>query len=117
MSRTLAADGNAILSLVADLTLLVDTASLTYRALFSVPDTVKAPDGTPVNAAYGFLGMLETLITRYDPDFLCCAMDEDWRPTWRARGRHNGLWHGIARNTGALLNRAIRAVLRPARRP
>ncbi|HVH52979.1 MAG TPA: flap endonuclease, partial [Actinomycetota bacterium] len=27
-------------------TLLVDSASLIYRALFSVPDTVKAPDGT-----------------------------------------------------------------------
>jgi 5'-3' exonuclease len=69
--------------LVGNLTLLVDTASLTYRALFSVPDTVKAEDGTPMNAAYGFLGMLETLIARYDPDFLCCALDEDWRPTWR----------------------------------
>jgi 5'-3' exonuclease len=70
---------------MGDLTLLVDTASLTYRALFSVPDTVKAPDGTPMNAAYGFLGMLESLIGRYDPDFLCCALDDDWRPSWRVQ--------------------------------
>jgi 5'-3' exonuclease len=65
------------------LTLLVDSASLIYRALFSVPDTVKAPDGSPINAAYGFLGMLEGLIAAHDPDFLCCAADDDWRPEWR----------------------------------
>jgi len=66
-----------------DLTLLVDSASLIYRALFSVPDTVKAPDGTPMNAAYGFLGMLEGLVSTHDPDFICCAADDDWRPDWR----------------------------------
>jgi 5'-3' exonuclease len=65
------------------LTLLVDSASLIYRALFSVPDTVRAPDGTLVNAAYGFLGMLESLIAQHDPDFICCAADDDWRPEWR----------------------------------
>ncbi len=65
------------------LTLLVDSSSLIYRALFSVPDTVRAEDGTLVNAAYGFLGMLERLITTHDPAFLCCAADEDWRPEWR----------------------------------
>jgi 5'-3' exonuclease len=65
------------------LTLLVDSASLIYRALFSVPDTVRAPDGTLVNAAYGFLGMLESLVAQHDPDFICCAADDDWRPEWR----------------------------------
>ncbi|HEU4488683.1 MAG TPA: flap endonuclease, partial [Actinomycetota bacterium] len=65
------------------LTLLVDAASLIYRALFSTPDTVKSPDGSPINAAHGFLGMLSRLITDYDPDFICCAGDEDWRPQWR----------------------------------
>jgi 5'-3' exonuclease len=65
------------------LTLLVDASSLLYRALFSTPDTVTAPDGSPVNAAYGFLGMLARLIEDRDPDFLCCATDEDWRPEWR----------------------------------
>ena len=65
------------------LTLLVDSASLIYRALFSVPDTVRAPDGTLVNAAYGFLGMLESLVAQHDPAFICCAADDDWRPEWR----------------------------------
>ena len=67
------------------LTLLVDSASLIYRALFSVPDTVRAPDGTLVNAAYGFLGMLESLVAQHDPDFICCAADDDWRPEWRVK--------------------------------
>jgi 5'-3' exonuclease len=64
-------------------TLLIDAASLIYRALFSTPDTVKAPDGSPINAAHGFLGMLARLVAGYDPDYICCASDEDWRPQWR----------------------------------
>lgn len=67
----------------AGLTLLVDASSLVYRALFSTPDTVTASDGRPINAAFGFLGMLSRLITDRDPDFICCATDEDWRPQWR----------------------------------
>ena len=65
------------------LTLLVDASSLIYRALFSTPDSVVAPDGTPINAAHGFLGMLARLIGDRDPEFICCATDEDWRPEWR----------------------------------
>ncbi len=67
----------------AGLTLLVDAASLIYRALFSTPDTVTTPDGRPINATHGFLGMLARLITDHDPDYICCAADDDWRPEWR----------------------------------
>src|SRR5919106_338383 len=67
------------------LTILVDAASLIFRALFSTPDSVRAPDGTPINAAHGFLGMLTRLITDHDPDYICCAADEDWRPEWRVK--------------------------------
>jgi 5'-3' exonuclease len=65
------------------LTLLIDAASLIYRALFSTPDTVRAPDGTLINAAHGFLGMVTRLVSDHDPDFICCAADENWRPEWR----------------------------------
>lgn len=65
------------------LTLLVDAASLIYRALFSTPDSITSPGGVPVNAAHGFLGMLARLIADRDPDFVCCAADDDWRPEWR----------------------------------
>jgi len=66
-----------------DLTLLVDASSLLYRAYFSTPDSVRAPDGTPINAAHGFLGMLARLVSDHDPGRLACAVDEDWRPAWR----------------------------------
>jgi 5'-3' exonuclease len=65
------------------LTLLVDTSSLVYRALFSNPDSITTSDGTPVNAAFGFLGMLARLVRDQDPDFIACATDENWRPVWR----------------------------------
>lgn len=67
----------------AGLTLLIDAASLIYRAFFSTPETVTAPDGMPVNAAYGFLNMLARLVADRDPDYLLCAEDADWRPQWR----------------------------------
>jgi 5'-3' exonuclease len=64
-------------------TLLIDTSSLVYRALFSTPDTIRTPEGTRINAAYGFLGMLAYLIRDHDPQFIACATDESWRPQWR----------------------------------
>jgi 5'-3' exonuclease len=64
-------------------TLLVDAPSLFYRALFSTPDSIKMPDGTSINAAYGFLRMLARLIGDQKPDFIACADDADWRPSWR----------------------------------
>lgn len=65
------------------LTLLVDAPSLIYRALFSTPDSITMPDGTPINAGHGFLRMLARLIGDQDPDYICCAADENWRPAWR----------------------------------
>jgi 5'-3' exonuclease len=68
---------------VSDLTLLIDAASLIYRALYSTPDSIKSSDGTVMNAAYGFISMLARLITDRDPAYICCAEDHDWRPEWR----------------------------------
>ncbi|MDQ4095880.1 MAG: flap endonuclease [Actinomycetota bacterium] len=65
------------------LTLLVDAPSLIYRALFSTPDSITMPNGTPINAGHGFLRMLARLIGDRNPDYICCAADESWRPTWR----------------------------------
>lgn len=65
------------------LTLLVDAPSLFYRALFSTPDTVRTPEGAPINAAHGFFRMLARLVQDHDPDYIACAADESWRPAWR----------------------------------
>jgi 5'-3' exonuclease len=63
--------------------MLLDTASLYFRAFFGVPDSVTAPDGTPVNAIRGFLDMTSTLVTRFGPRRLVACLDYDWRPAWR----------------------------------
>jgi hypothetical protein len=64
--------------------LLVDAASLYFRAYHGIPESAaRAPDGAPVNAVRGFLDMLATLIRGRRPDRVICALDADWRPAWR----------------------------------
>ncbi len=63
--------------------MLLDSASLYYRAYFGVPESIQAPDGTPVNAVRGFLDMITTLVTAYRPDALVACWDDDWRPAFR----------------------------------
>src|SRR3954449_12939007 len=63
--------------------LLLDTASLYFRAYFGVPDSVKAPDGTPVNAVRGLLDMIARLVTDHRPTRLVMCWDDDWRPQFR----------------------------------
>ena len=63
--------------------MLLDSASLWYRAYFGMPETLVAPDGTPVNAIRGFLDMSAKLIGQYKPTRLVACIEGDWRPTWR----------------------------------
>ena len=63
--------------------MLLDTASLYYRAFFGVPETVRAPDGTPVNAIRGLLDMISRLVRARDPARLVACLDADWRPAFR----------------------------------
>ena len=63
--------------------LLLDVSSLTYRAFFSTPDSVKAPDGAPVNAVHGYLGMVTRLVATRRPDEVVHVYDHDWRPVAR----------------------------------
>ena len=63
--------------------MLLDAASLYFRAFYGVKASIPAPDGTPTNAVRGFLDMVSTLITRYHPTDLVACLDQDWRPAWR----------------------------------
>lgn len=63
--------------------MLLDTASLYFRAFFGVPDSVRAPDGSPVNAVRGLLDFIARLVDQYSPTDLVCCWDDDWRPQWR----------------------------------
>jgi 5'-3' exonuclease len=68
---------------VTDRLMLLDSASLYFRAFYGVPDTVKAADGRPVNAVRGFLDMIAKLVSTYEPTHLVACWDDDWRPQWR----------------------------------
>ena len=47
--------------------MLLDTAALYFRGFYGVPDTVRAPDGSPVNAVRGLLDIIARLVTDYEP--------------------------------------------------
>ncbi|WP_202238384.1 5'-3' exonuclease [Actinacidiphila reveromycinica] len=63
--------------------MLLDTASLYFRAYFGVPESVRAPDGTPVNAVRGLIDFVARLVADHSPAALVACMDADWRPQWR----------------------------------
>ncbi len=62
--------------------MLLDTASMYFRAYYGVPD-ISGPDGTPVNAVRGLLDFIARLVVDYRPTDLVCCWDDDWRPQWR----------------------------------
>jgi 5'-3' exonuclease len=63
--------------------MLLDTASMYFRAFYGVPDSFTAPDGTPVNAVRGLLDFISRMVSEYQPTHLACCWDNDWRPQWR----------------------------------
>ena len=63
--------------------MLLDTASLYYRAFYGMPETVTAPDGTPVNAIRGLLDAIARLVRDHQPARLVACLDADWRPAFR----------------------------------
>ncbi|WP_375164191.1 5'-3' exonuclease H3TH domain-containing protein [Paenarthrobacter sp.] len=63
--------------------MLLDTASLYFRAFYGVPDSIRRSDGTPVNAVRGLMDMIARLTTDYEATHLVACWDNDWRPQWR----------------------------------
>ncbi|WP_431957213.1 5'-3' exonuclease [Nocardia lijiangensis] len=63
--------------------LLLDGASLWFRAFYAIPDKITAPDGRSVNAVRGFTDMVASLITKHAPSRLVVCLDLDWRPSFR----------------------------------
>jgi DNA polymerase-1 len=54
--------------------LLVDGTNSLYRAFFAIPH-LRAPDGSPTNAAYGFVNMLGKVIREEEPDYVIVVFD------------------------------------------
>lgn len=65
--------------------LLLDTSSLTYRAFYALPTSIKTPDGRPINAVHGYLDMTANLVRDLKPDEIAHVFDHDWRPQPRVQ--------------------------------
>ncbi len=63
--------------------MLLDTASMYFRAFYGVPETMTAPDGMPVNAVRGLMDMIARLVRARHPARLIACLDKDWRPAFR----------------------------------
>jgi 5'-3' exonuclease len=63
--------------------LLVDGSSMMFRAFYGIPQTMRAPDGTLVNAVRGTMDNLARYLTDRRPRHVALTTDEDWRPDWR----------------------------------
>jgi 5'-3' exonuclease len=63
--------------------MLLDSASLYFRAFYGVPDQRRSRSEPPTNAVRGFLDMVATLVSTHRPTHLVACWDNDWRPAFR----------------------------------
>jgi 5'-3' exonuclease len=80
--------------------MLLDAASLYFRAFYGVPTSVTSPDGRPVNAVRGFLDMTARLIGAHRPDRMVACWDDDWRPAFRVAALATYKAHRVAPEGG-----------------
>ncbi|HEV7973735.1 5'-3' exonuclease [Amycolatopsis sp.] len=62
---------------------LLDSASLYFRSFYALPDSMKASDGTSVNAVRGFADTIARILVDRRPSRLVACLDADWRPQFR----------------------------------
>ncbi|HWS57521.1 MAG TPA: 5'-3' exonuclease [Actinotalea sp.] len=80
--------------------MLLDSASLYFRAFYGVPDSLRAPDGTPVNAVRGLLDIVARLVTTRRPSRVVACWDDDWRPAFRVAAIPSYKAHRVAADGG-----------------
>ncbi|MBQ6644373.1 MAG: 5'-3' exonuclease [Saccharopolyspora sp.] len=76
--------------------MLIDAAGLWFRSYYALPESLTAPDGTPVNSVRGFCDMLAKLITERRPTRLVACLDNDWRPQFRVDALPTYKTHRVA---------------------
>lgn len=76
--------------------LLLDGASLWFRAYYALPESITAPDGRPVNAVRGFIDMVAALMTRTEPSRMAVCLDLNWRPQFRVNAVPSYKAHRVA---------------------
>ncbi len=62
--------------------ILIDGNAILHRAYHALPTTLTTNDGKPINAVYGFVGILLRLITELNPTHIAVAFDTP-KPTFR----------------------------------
>lgn len=77
--------------------MVLDTASLYFRAFYGLPDSLRRPDGTPVNAVRGLADMIARLVGEFEPTHVVACWDENWRPQWRVDLLPSYKEHRVAR--------------------
>ena len=75
---------------------LLDSASLYFRAFYALPDSLKAADGTSVNAVRGFADTIARIIVDRRPARLVACLDADWRPQFRVDALPSYKAHRVA---------------------
>jgi 5'-3' exonuclease len=75
---------------------LLDSASLYFRSYFALPDSMTAPDGTPVNAVRGFADTIARILNERKPSRLVACLDADWRPAFRVKALPSYKAHRVA---------------------
>ncbi len=76
--------------------MLLDTASLYFRAFYGVPDTRTSQQAPPTNAASGLLDMIARLMREHSPGALVACWDNDWRPAFRVQALPSYKEHRVA---------------------
>lgn len=62
---------------------LIDASPYVFRSWFSIPESVRAPDGTRVNALHGFAAFLLRYLTEERPTHLALAFDRSLDSSFR----------------------------------
>ncbi len=91
--------------------MLLDSASLYFRAFFGVPDDRTDPTAPPVNAVRGFLDFIATLVRDHRPTALIACWDNDWRPQFRVDAIPSYKTHRLA--DGAITEEEVPDALAP----
>jgi 5'-3' exonuclease len=86
--------------------MLLDAASMYFRAYYGVPESITAPDGTPVNAVRGFCDMVSRLVSEQRPARLVACLDLDWRPAFRVAALPSYKAHRVVAEQAADTNPA-----------
>jgi len=62
---------------------LIDASPYIFRAFFSIPSSMKSPQGKPTNAVYGYAAFLIDLLNKEEPTHIAVAFDGSLTTSFR----------------------------------